>query len=536
MRYFKYISLLFFTLNVISLSFAQISPGPLAKAHAHLEGIANCTQCHTIGKAVTNKKCLDCHKEIQSLVTQKRGFHISASVKNKNCVECHNDHHGEKFDMIRFDQKKFDHNSTGYKLEGAHSKIECKDCHKPSNIKDNNIKKRIDTFLGLQRNCKSCHKDYHQNTLGDKCASCHNLTKFRPANGFDHNKSKFKLKGAHQQQECIECHKKSTKNGVEYQAFNGLNFSSCVSCHKDVHNGKFGINCLKCHNENSFKQPNLANGSFNHNATDYPLTGKHIGVDCKLCHKGNSFTNPINFTQCKNCHKDFHNGDFVKNGVSPDCKECHTLENPFTFTTYTIDKHIKSDFQLDGSHVATACISCHKSEEKWKFKFSENNCVDCHKDVHIGKISEQYYPKNDCKKCHSTELWSRISFDHTATGWKLEGKHATATCKDCHFKKDDKTQVVTQKFKGLTNQCVQCHDNIHGTQFETNGVTNCIECHKSSINWQTNNFDHSKTKFPLDGKHVSLTCNACHKDVQLINNKETRIYKLNKLRCIDCHS
>ena len=32
---------------------AQLSPGPLTNAHASLEGITNCTQCHTLGEKIS---------------------------------------------------------------------------------------------------------------------------------------------------------------------------------------------------------------------------------------------------------------------------------------------------------------------------------------------------------------------------------------------------------------------------------------------------------------------------------------------------
>lgn len=155
-------------------SWAQLSPGDLTDAHQHLEGLGNCTQCHTIGDAVTDKKCLACHEDIQNLLDQKRGYHHSTEVRSKTCVDCHSEHHGRKFEMSRFDQEKFDHDLTGYPLEGAHADVqECKDCHKAEYITDLEIRKRENTFLGLQEACVSCHDDYHQETLTDDCISCH---------------------------------------------------------------------------------------------------------------------------------------------------------------------------------------------------------------------------------------------------------------------------------------------------------------------------------------------------------------------------
>jgi hypothetical protein len=532
----RYISLLLFCLTGLSSVQAQISPGPLAKAHAHLEGINNCTKCHSIGNAVTNKNCLACHKEIQTLISQKRGYHVSPNVKSKQCVDCHNDHHGLKFEMTRFDQKKFNHKEAGYVLKEAHATLDCKDCHQPSKIGNAQIKKRENTFLGLEQSCISCHKDEHQGTLSKNCASCHNENKFKPATGFNHDKARFKLKGAHTKEACINCHKITIKNGEKFQEFKGLKFSTCTSCHKDVHDGKFGNNCLKCHTEESFKNPNIT-GFFDHNQTNYPLSGMHTKVDCKSCHKAGSYTKTINTNQCKNCHTDYHMGDFAKNDLSPDCKECHSLQQAFSFSSFGIIEHEKASFNLEGGHLATPCSACHKSEEKWKFKFKGTQCVDCHKDIHQGKLSEKYYVKQDCKQCHNSEIWSDVTFEHERTGWKLEGKHAKSSCRECHFIKENiSDSVPSQRFASLTQKCTECHKNIHGDQFAVEGETDCIRCHSVLKDWKINNFNHSKTNFPLVGKHVDVECKACHKETVIENEKERRIYKLSKYQCIDCHS
>ena len=71
----------------MTLSYGQISPGDLSSAHAELEGMSNCTLCHELGEKVLNSKCLDCHDDIQSLLTQNRGFHSDSSVEKKDCFE-----------------------------------------------------------------------------------------------------------------------------------------------------------------------------------------------------------------------------------------------------------------------------------------------------------------------------------------------------------------------------------------------------------------------------------------------------------------
>ncbi|MBK7009051.1 MAG: hypothetical protein IPH36_10690 [Saprospiraceae bacterium] len=115
-------------------AWAQLSPGKLTKAHAKLEGLANCTQCHTIGAKLSEQKCLDCHKELKARISAKKGYHVSSAVKGKECITCHSEHHGLNFDMVRFDKKTFDHKLTGYELKGGHKIQDCAKCHKPDNI------------------------------------------------------------------------------------------------------------------------------------------------------------------------------------------------------------------------------------------------------------------------------------------------------------------------------------------------------------------------------------------------------------------
>jgi hypothetical protein len=514
---------------------AQISPGDLSKAHAALEGMSNCTKCHEIGNKVPDQKCLDCHKEVTKLINQNRGFHVSKEVKSKTCVQCHNDHHGRKFEMIRFDEKNFNHNDAKYELEGRHQRINCRDCHKPDNITDSKIRKRSNTFLGLDKDCLTCHDDYHQSTLSDDCRSCHtNFEEFRPAKGFSHDDAAFKLKGAHREVDCKSCHKISTRNNREYQAFAGIQFKQCVACHQDEHNGQFGNNCTKCHNENSFLSLNNMN-DFNHGQTRFPLIGRHVGVNCKLCHKGR-FTAPVRHNACKDCHQDYHKEEFIDEGVSPDCKTCHSIEKPFTFTSYGMDEHNASGFVLEGAHLATPCFACHVSEDKWTFKSIGKECKNCHDNIHEGYISEKYYPDNTCSSCHNSGTWNEVNFDHKQTGWELKGKHAETTCRECHFTESPGDETYFQKFSLISTECNQCHNNIHGGQFVVEGKTDCNRCHSESGSWSADKFEHNQTRFPLEGKHADVACGSCHK-AKLDESGDNQIeYKLKRYKCIDCHS
>lgn len=528
-KFLKFTLIAILSLIVNQKLLAQISPGDLAKVHSHLEGMSNCTKCHILGEKVTNAKCLACHTAIKTRIDQNKGYHSSAGVKTKQCAACHNDHHGVNFQIIKFDKAKFDHKLTGYTLSGAHSKKKCEDCHKPEFIQDVKLKAKKTTYLGLKTDCQACHADYHQKTLSSNCADCHNNEKFKPAPKFDHRKAKYQLTGKHQSVACVECHKISNKNGQKYQEFKGLQFTSCSSCHMDVHNNKFGQKCADCHNTESFAVGGGVKG-FDHNKTDFKLEGKHQNTNCKSCHKL-KLTTPLNHKNCRDCHVDYHEGQFTRNKISPDCSECHSV-NGFPGSSYSIEKH-QLIYPLQGAHLATPCFACHKKTDKWKFKNIGKVCADCHDDIHKGLISEKYYAVNGCQNCHTPSKWSLVQFNHDSTRFALKGAHQKKTCRDCHFNKQAKGHD-SQRFSGLLTSCSSCHKDIHQNQFVIDGTSDCSRCHNQSSFLPADGFDHNNTRFKLDGKHNKLPCGKCHKSVEQ-QGVTFILYKLDQIKCEDCH-
>lgn len=601
----------YISLFISVVAYCQLSPGDLSKAHVEMEGMSNCTLCHDLGKKVSNNKCLECHKEIKSLLNENRGYHANPTISQKDCFECHSDHHGRKFDMIRFDEANFKHELTGYNLEGSHEIVDCRKCHVPDNIENKSIKNIDITFLGLDQKCLACHDDYHQETLSSNdCISCHNMDAFSPASEFNHDESEFKLVGKHENIDCFECHDISQRQGQKFQEFNISEFNDCKSCHEDPHNNNISGKCIQCHTAESFSLLS-ANGSFDHNSTgftlkgshnkvscfschaktsnplsvfqdkittdenscvkchedfhedkygsdcvkchternflsiksmeffnheitDYSLEGKHQEVDCNQCHE-KRYSTPIDFSACNKCHDDYHLGEFIKNDFSPDCVQCHSLNNGFEFSLYTIEDHQTTAFKLKGAHSATPCYACHvdEKEDKWKFRNLGSTCVDCHNDLHEGYISQKYYPKQECYFCHSNNTWSEVYFDHTITESPLEGKHVDVDCRKCHMDFSDNKTNFNQAFSGLENKCATCHENIHEDLFAINGETDCVRCHVTS-SWFPEKFDHNTTAFRLEGRHAEISCGDCHKTI-VSDGKSDINFKIEKFLCIDCH-
>ncbi|MGB5032008.1 MAG: hypothetical protein WBO76_07845 [Saprospiraceae bacterium] len=509
---------------------AQISPGKLSNPHKQLEGISNCTQCHDLGDQISEAKCLNCHIKLKNRISSNKGFHASQEVKQKNCISCHSEHHGLKFEMIRFDKKIFNHNTTGYELKGKHKTIDCRNCHKPDFIQDPETKKNQTTFLGLDPKCLTCHADYHQKTLSNDCIKCHNYNQFKPASEFNHSRTDFPLTGAHLKVTCIECHKKEIRNNVSFQKFASIDFQTCHSCHKDPHDNKFGTNCKACHTDESFHKIKPT-PQFNHNLTGFKLEGRHKSIDCRKCHDNRAGTSgmfkefeKISKLECISCHKDIHEGKF-----ETDCKKCHNQESFRANKNLDQFNHNLTNFPLEGKHQSLDCKKCHKT--KMTDPLPHEFCNQCHTDYHHGEFA-QHKIYNDCSSCHTVQNFKGTTFSieqHQQSPFPLKGAHLATACNACH-QKDGKWN-----FRNIGKQCIDCHEDFHkGYIDQSFYVPNqCLNCHAEE-SWNEVHFDHSKTSFPLLGKHLETQCNKCHFTKEL-NKPIVQNFKGKSKECNLCH-
>ncbi|MFC1475006.1 cytochrome c3 family protein [Candidatus Zixiibacteriota bacterium] len=457
-----------------SVTLAQLSPGDLAEPHKDLEGITNCTSCHELGEGPSASKCLECHRTLQNQIKDGKGYHYKiVHEEGKICFSCHSDHAGRDFDLIRWPDKinTFDHNLTGYSLKGKHKEQDCRDCHHPGNIVDdlklNNDLSIIKTFLGLQQDCLSCHTDEHRNQLSKDCLNCHSEDGWRKNNTFSHNKAKFKLTGKHITIDCSKCHPTVIDNTSEkikdttFIQYIGLKYSNCTSCHKDIHTGKFGSDCQRCHVTTGWKV--LDERNVDHSKTNFPLLGKHTTVKCDKCHKPNVRFINSQYDACVDCHSDTHYSQFAsyKNGGA--CEGCHTV-NGFLPSLFGITAHNEqTEFKLVGAHLAQPCIVCHKTTETDNgivyrlFTSQLKYCADCHIDIHLRQFSQSDNPKT-CDNCHNVNRWKPVQFDHDKdSNYPLKGAHKKVACSECHKTKINGTEKFI-KYKPLETTCRSCHD------------------------------------------------------------------------------
>jgi hypothetical protein len=448
-----------------------IMPGKLIEGHAKLE--SDCKNCHIrFNKAAQSGLCQDCHKEVKADVARNEGYH--GRIPEQECRTCHTDHKGRAMSIASFDEKKFDHSLTDFRLKGGHAaaKVQCKDCHV-----------RGKKHREAPSDCYACHQkdDKHKGSLGKACADCHSDKNWKDTT-FDHSKTKFPLTGKHRDVQCKACHSDPKFKGAPLQ---------CVACHRKDddrkgHKGKFGEKCETCHTDRDWKSLR-----FDHDRdTKYLLKGKHRTAKCASCHTGFLYKEKTP-TTCVACHRKDDDRKGHKGKFGEKCETCH-IEKDWKESTFDHDRLTK--YALRGKHATAKCTACHTGfvyKEKLK-----TDCFSCHEkdDKHKGQEGKK------CESCHNEKSWKGTNFDHGLSRFPLLGKHAKVECKKCH---------LTPSFKDAKSECIACHrkDDKHKLKLGPN----CGDCHNAN-SWKSWKFDHDRrTRFKLDGAHKGIDCHACHK-------------------------
>lgn len=177
---------------------------------------------------------------------------------------------------------------------------------------------------------------------------------------------------------------------------------------------------------------------------------------------------------CADCHNRIVHAQPGQAHVMPrdQCEACHKAH---------------TNFQMVGIHATLNCSQCHQDS---KYQGTSSKCESCHQPPtnHAVKVT------SGCDQCHAATGWKPAKFDHAK--FSLIGKHQSVKCDQCH---------VGGKFQGTSPKCESCH------QVSVNHIvkvtTGCEQCHTPD-GWKPAKFDH--TKFPLTGKHQSVTCDNCH--------------------------
>ena len=525
---------------------AQVSPGPLSKSHQSLDSPLKCASCHVFGAGSPKLKCLGCHNEIRALVSAHEGYHgrvVNAAKGDTDCARCHTEHYGKNFRIFKWetDKEDFDHRQTGYPLVGRHSGLHCEQCHNAKNISpaDRRLIKVHDlgeTYEGLHPACLTCHEDRHAGQRGADCEKCHSVAAWKPAKPFDHSTSRYPLTGKHESLECAKCHRPSVTNAKVVQ-YTGLSFGTCTGCHQDPHRGAFAARCESCHNTADPWKSVKSSNDFNHDATHFPLAGKHRDVACLKCHKDANFKTPVAHAKCLDCHKDQHGGQFLHRADGGECGACHTVAD-WRQSTFTEASHQTTAYPLKGKHQGLACAKCHtKAGQDADYHPKFQACLSCHHDPHAGQFASA--PRaNRCEDCHTVSSFHPATYamrEHQASRFALKGAHAAVACQDCH-RKGGPDAGWTFHFANLA--CAACHRDPHNGEFPektTAGQDVCESCH-GLLRWQQlKPFDHDHTNFPLTGGHQGLGCLACHRPLAAQGSARQLPFKTASRQCEGCH-
>ena len=375
-------------------------------------------------------------------------------------------------------------------------------------------------FSGLLGTVRAQVAEKHSphGSLAIPCQNCHTANGWRPIRAlpeFDHNQTRYPLRGMHAAVACTQCHVKMVFSSVGQR---------CQDCHADIHKRQLGANCEQCHTVRGWT---VAIKDVQEHNNRFPLTGAHAAVDCDACHKGgaNSKFQTMS-TACFSCHQsDFQNSsnpNHVTAKFSTTCDGCHTTDN---WLNAKFD-HSMTGFLLTGGHAdpPRQCVDCHVNNN---YNLASSACFSCHqKDFTSATtpVPHAGFPTT-CEQCHDIVQWTDGKFDHSTTGFTLTGLHTDPPrqCSDCH---------VNGNYTLNSTACVSCHlKDFQGTT-NPNHVTGgfaqtCETCHTTS-SWIGATFDHNKTGFPLTGLHTvpPRACTDCH-----VNNN----YTLNNTACVSCH-
>jgi hypothetical protein len=525
-----------------------ISPGDLSRLHEEAEGLTNCVKCHTLRAGITNEKCIDCHKEIKATVDAKTGYH--RTVSDKKCFSCHTDHKGKKFDLVEWDEKKFDHKKTLYKLEGKHAKVKCEKCHTKK------TKLGMKTYLGQKFDsctAEGCHdiKKRQRFTHGEqfkdkKCEDCHTVKDWKPSL-FKHEDGKYKgykLEGKHAKVKCEKCHRPDPKTKiVQWKPFDTKRCDS-AGCHdvkerqRFTHGEQFKDNkCEDCHTVKDWK-PSL----FKHEDgkyKGYKLEGKHAEVKCEKCHAPDPITKIVAYKpiETKTCNAKGCHDTVKKKGLThgreqfkdKKCDDCHVVKDWKPSLFKHEDEKYKG-YKLEGKHAEVKCEKCHTPDPNTKivtYKPIETktcNARGCHDTKERGgTVHGKQFKNNKCVDCHTVKGWKgkELIFDHNKQSeYKLDGKHKEAKCEKCHTNKD-----TTKVWKPLEKDCYSCHkkDDVHKGELGQK----CENCHTAE-SWMPKAFFHDLTGFPLKSAHERTTCLDCHRE-------EGKFGGLSSANCRTCH-
>jgi hypothetical protein len=379
--------------------------------------------------------------------------------------------------------------------------------------------------------------------LAIPCENCHNAASWRPIRvvpEFDHNKTKYPLRGMHEKVQCVQCHSKPVFTNVG---------KTCQDCHADVHQRKMGTDCAKCHTVLGW---NIAVQQLKDHQNRFPLLGAHAAVQCEDCHKGAAVGQFQGLsTACNSCHmRDFQQAkspDHVAGQFPQTCAQCHSFDSWMGATINHSAPPIS--FPLTNGHANVPCLNCHVGSN-FNLQIAATDCGNsgCHLTTWQQTTNPKHsaaatvFPVVACSTCHNTVSWLTANFDHATTGFPLTNSHQMApagkvtACTDCHSNNNYNLQISPTDCGN--SQChlttwQQTNNPTHSAAGAPFVAANCATCHNPTL-WTNVVFNHAATGWALTGSHQLapagkvMACTDCH-----VGNNYT--FTAANTDCYSCH-
>ncbi|MCB2219010.1 MAG: hypothetical protein KQI35_01355 [Bacteroidetes bacterium] len=341
-----------------------------------------CSDCHSDPTNYAIFQCLTCHPQGE-MDDEHEGI-PGYAYNSINCLECHPDGSSAS---------GFDHSITNFPLTGAHTTIDCSDCHEGG-------------YTNTPDECVGCHlENFNQTTdpnhiesgFPQECEICHTTNPgWTPASYSGHDEI-YPLTGAHTTISCFDCHEGNYTNTP----------NECAGCHQENFNqtnnpshNDLGLTneCALCHTTNPDWQP----AAFPVHDEYYVLQGAHVSIanDCFECHEDNYNTTP---NTCYGCHLDDYNATNDPPHQSAqfptDCETCHT-QNAWEPSTFNHDGQYFPIYSGEHEGEWDQCSDCHNDPSNYAIF----QCLSCHPQ---GEMDDEHddvpgyvYNSIACFNCH----------------------------------------------------------------------------------------------------------------------------------------